>query len=60
MDVAFGVVLGDALIGGPCVARDHVMILDPTCEVQPRNDIQKHYEVIATSLSCLNLFRMYS
>ena len=29
MDVAFGVVHVDALIGGLCGARDHVMILDP-------------------------------
>lgn len=35
MDVAFGVVHVDALIGGLCGARGHVMILDPTCEVQP-------------------------
>jgi hypothetical protein len=39
IDVAFGVVEVDALIGEPCFARDHVIILDPTCEVQPRNDI---------------------
>jgi hypothetical protein len=46
MDVAFGVVHIDALIGGPCCARDRVIVPDPTCEVQPRNDIQKHYALL--------------
>lgn len=61
MDVAFGVVEVDALIGEPCFARDHVIILDPTCEVQPRNDIQPLDMVNAsgrnaTSFTCLIIY----